>query len=234
MAVIPKEQIAAYQRWQVNSFDTEAEEASTEAAPPSAQSDPQDSEAGELVSGVSLPTAEEIERIHSDAQQEGYNAGYEAGFTEGQQAGLAATEVQIKHLAALLENLRDALQQVDQTMADAVLELALEAARQVVRSAIRVQPELLLPVIREAISNLPLHHGTITLHLNPDDAAFVRTHLGEQLPSSGWHVLEDPAIETGGCYLKAGASEVDATMATRWQRVLESIGTQAPPTTPDA
>jgi len=227
MSVIPKEQIAAYQRWQADSFDEAADEAPEES--PAPVTEPPSDEGGELVSGIGLPTAEDIERIHTEAQQEGYNAGYEAGFAEGQQAGTEAIAAQARQMAALLDNLRGSLQEIDQTVADAVLELALETARQVLRSAIRNQPEALLPVIREAITNLPLHHGTITLHLHPSDASFVRAHLGEQLPGSGWHVLEDPAIDAGGCYLKAGASEVDATMATRWQRVLEAIGTQAPP-----
>lgn len=229
MSVIPKEQIAAYERWQVDRFDEpEAPPASEEAAPPVAESSPHD-DAGELVSGIGLPTAEDIERIHSEAQQEGYNAGYEAGFTEGQQAGLATAQATVEQMAGLLGNLQTALRQMDQTVADAVLELALETARQVVRSSVRSQPELLLPVIREAIACLPLHHGTINLHVHPDDGRFLREHLGDQLAANAWHVIDDPEIEAGGCHLKAGASEVDATLATRWQRVLESIGAPATP-----
>lgn len=229
MSVIPKEQIAAYERWQADRFDEPAE------APPAEpvanevpESGPHD-DAGELVSGIGLPTAEDIERIHTEAQQEGYNAGYEAGFNEGQQAGLASAQATVEQMAGLLGNLQTALREMDQTIADAVLELAMETARQVVRSQVRSQPELLLPLIREAIACLPLHHGTIMLHVHPDDGRFLREQLADQLAANAWHVIDDPAIELGGCYLKAGASEVDATLATRWQRVLESIGAPPPP-----
>jgi len=232
MPVIPKDQIAAYERWQADDFDAPeaaAEEALPTPPPASSSSD----EGGELVTGVSLPTAEEIEGMHRQAQQEGYNAGYEAGFGEGQQAGLAEAQAQVRQMATLLDNLGQALTGIDQNVADALLELALETARQVLRSAIRTQPEALLPVIREAISNLPLHHGAINLHLHPDDVRFVREQLGDQLPANGWHLVDDPEIERGGCHLKAGASEVDATIPTRWQRVLESIGAPETPPPPE-
>ena len=52
-----------------------------------------------------------------------------------------------------------------------------------------------------------------------------RLHLGEQLAHNGWRIIEDGNITAGGCRVEAGASEVDATLETRWRRVLDAIGT---------
>jgi len=82
----------------------------------------------------------------------------------------------------------------------------------------------LLPVIREAISALPIHHAHIALHLNPVDAPHIRNRIGEQFNQTGGQIIEDAEITVGGCLVKAGASEVDATTETRWKRVLEAIG----------
>ncbi len=84
-----------------------------------------------------------------------------------------------------------------------------------------------MPVVREAIASLPLHHGHPALFLTPEDAALVRQHLGEQLNHNGWRILEDSSLHRGGCRIESGASEVDATLETRWRRVLEAIGTTA-------
>jgi hypothetical protein len=41
---------------------------------------------------------------------------------------------------------------------------------------------------------------------------------------AGGTVVEDGAIERGGCKFQTGASEIDATLETRWRRVVASLG----------
>jgi flagellar assembly protein FliH len=41
-----------------------------------------------------------------------------------------------------------------------------------------------LPVVREAVTALHPHHGQPLLFVHPDDAALVRSHLGEQLATT--------------------------------------------------
>ncbi|MBK8523037.1 MAG: flagellar assembly protein FliH [Betaproteobacteria bacterium] len=210
---IPKEKLTAYQRWEVAAFD-EAEAAAasrntaipktTEPAPPAEPAIP-------------LPTAEDIERIHSEAQQAGYTVGYEEGLGEAR--------AQAEKISALVENLGHSLQQLDQDIAEELLAVAVEIAGQVLRQSLKIKPELVLPIVREAVAALPMHHGHPALFMNPADAALVRTHLGEQLAHNGWRILEDSTIEPGGCRIESGASEVDATLQTRWRRVLDAIGT---------
>jgi len=113
---------------------------------------------------------------------------------------------------------------LDQRVAEELLATALEVARQIVRQSLQAQPELLLPVIREAITTLHPHPGHPLLFVHPDDAELVRKHLGEQLAHNNWRIVEDAALTPGGCRVEHGASEVDATLETRWRRVIESIG----------
>ena len=207
---IPKEKLTAYQRWELAAFD-EAEQSARAA------------EAADAPPEIALPTAEEIERIHGEAQEAGYAAGHAAGY----EAGLAEARVEAAQIAALGDNLRQQLQSLDQEIAENILAVAIETARQVLRQSLKLRPELLLPVVREAIASLPLHHGHPALFLTPEDAALVRQHLGEQLNHNGWRILEDSSLHRGGCRIESGASEVDATLETRWRRVLEAIGTTA-------
>lgn len=217
--IIPKEDIYAVERWQATAFDAPA----VAPAAPAVENEA----AGELVPEFKFPTAEDIERIHQEAHQEGYSIGLEAGRQEGLESGKQEAQRHVEHLQALAENFQRALESLDQEVADSILELALEVARQIVRVDLRCQPTAILAVIREAVATLPLHHSGVTLVVNPADAAIVR----EQLPSPAahqpaWHVVEDPAIEAGGCLVRAGHSEVDATLATRWRHVVEAIGVE--------
>jgi flagellar assembly protein FliH len=215
---IPKEKLTAYERWEMAAFD-EGERAAQAAK--SAQSNT--TVTTETEPGLALPTAEEIERIHHEA----HVAGYAAGHAEGYEAGCAAARAEAEQLQALCSNLEMQLQALDQQVAEGLLDVAVEIARQVLRQSLKLKPELLLPVVREAIAALPLHQGHPALFLHQEDAALVRQQLGEQLNHNGWRILEDGSLTRGGCRIESGASEVDATLEARWRRVLEAIGTNA-------
>jgi flagellar assembly protein FliH len=232
---IPKEALPAYTRWQADDFGAPAVPETADAAQAAPTAKTEGAAEGEAAavrvqSGVafSLPTAEDIERMHEDARQSGYQAGYaeglQAGGEEGRQSGLAAAQVYAGNLQSLCRGVEEAAQALDQEMAEAVLACALEVAGQITRGVIRVHPEILLPIIREALAALPLRHGPVTLLVAPTEAALAREHLEGQFAQSGWIIQEDPELAPGGCRLRADNSEIDATLETRWRRVLEAIG----------
>lgn len=216
---IPKEKLSAYERWELAAFE-DGEGGGVVTPAGAAQTMPDPAPAPK----IPLPTAEDIERIHNDAWAEGHATGVEAGRTAGYEEGLAQARAEAERIAALGENLKQSLRQLDQEIGENLLAVAIEIASQVVRQSLRVQPELLLPVVREAIAELPLHHGHPGLYLNPADALLVRTHLGEHLAHNGWRIIEEAGVTNGGCRVESGASEIDATLETRWRRVLEAIG----------
>lgn len=220
--LIPKEKLTAYQRWEVAAFAPEQRAAQLPPEPPPVEPSPPaiEAELPPQEAAVVLPTAEDVERIEDEARAAGYEAGYEAGYAAG---STAAQEVATT-LAALMDNLQQALAEIDQNVADQLLTLAIEIANQVLRQSLRVRPELLLPVVREAVTTLHGHHGQPMLFVSPQDAALVRSHLGEQLSHSNWRIIDDGALSAGGCRVELGAGEVDASLETRWRRVIEAIG----------
>jgi len=227
--IIPKEELANFQRWQAGSFDKKPvapPPAAPAPAPPVEEPMPEAPAAAVVDNPVTLPTVEEIERIHEAAHAAGYAAGLAEGKMAGEQQARESALLEAQYFTALIGNLKLALDQVDQSVADELLSLALEVAAQLTRGTIAAKADVLLPIIREAVATLPLHHGHIVLRLNPGDAAHVRSLLGEEFAQTGTQIVEDSAITPGGCLLEAGASEIDATIETRWKRVLEAIGTE--------
>ena len=221
--VIPKEDLAAYKRWSVDSFDQKLP-ASNQANPsPSEQSAELEAE---LVTTMGLPTVDDIQQINEAARTEGYQAGFEEGRLAGEATLANTIASELERFSTLIGNLQVSLAHMDQTIAEQVLDLAMEVAAQVIRNTITVRNDVLLPVIREAIAALPLHHGHVMLHLNPADAGMVREQIGEQLAQTGTQIINDSGIAPGGCMVKAGTSEIDATLETRWKRVLDAIGSE--------
>ncbi len=178
----------------------------------------------QMASAVMLPTAAEIEQMHEDARQQGYQEGYQEGFSTGQNEGSAEVEEKAARLDALLLGLEQSLRTMDQEIAEKLLATAVELASQMVRQSLKIKPELVLPVVREAIGSLNPGVGQPMLLVHPDDAPLIRKSLSEQLAHGNWRLAEDTSITQGGCRVELGAGEVDATFQTRWKRILESIG----------
>ena len=207
-----KDKLTAYQRWELASFD-EPERVPQRANPAPEAEKPVQPEAQPA---VVLPTAEEIERMFSDAHEQGYASGYEEGMAEAR--------AKVKRLDALLGGLQQSLDELDQKIAEQLLATSIEIANQVIRQTLRIKPEFILPVVREAITILSPHQGHPALFAHPDDASLIRKQLGEQLAHNNWRIIDDSTLTPGGCRLEIGASEVDATLETRWRRVIESLG----------
>ena len=228
MSGFAPEKLTAYQRWEVAAFD-EAEQAAKRAAEAAAQAlADAPAETIETTPQVVLPTADDIERMHIEAHEQGYAAGhsegYAAGLAAGHDEGLAGAQASVAKIDALMASLQKSLDSVDQQVANRLLATAVEIASQMLRQSLRIKPELLLPVVREAVATLYPHGGHPTLFAHPDDAALIRTHLGEQLAHSNWRIIDDASLSAGGCRVEVGASEVDATLETRWRRVIDAIG----------
>jgi flagellar assembly protein FliH len=149
---------------------------------------------------------------------EGYSVGEAAGASEGRQAA--------HQLLSLAANLDKALSGFDQDIADEVLALALEIAKQTLRQTVSIKAETVLAVVRDALAQLPQHQAAI--YLNPDDATLVRKYSGDQLGHAGHHINEDPRLQRGDVVVEANGAQVDATTATRWRRIVESIGGSTP------
>lgn len=166
--------------------------------------------------------AEPDPQLLDEARAEGYALGVADGRRQAtQQAAREAGELQ-KMLAGLGQLRTD----LEAALAEEVLSLSVAMARQIVRQSLKLYPEAIVPVLRDAMQVLPgLNHQTI-LHLHPDDAVLVRPALEQDpvLAQSTWKIVEDGRLERGGCRLETPESEVDATLPVRWARVLAALG----------
>jgi flagellar assembly protein FliH len=180
------------------------------------------------------PPEEELARIREEARAEGHAAGLAAGLESG--------ALEIAALGRLLGRLREVMEEHEQALASDVMGVAVELARQIMRHALQVHPEVVLPVIREAIASLPQGSEHPRLFLHPQDTALVRSVLdANQLTPAPWRIVEDARLERGGCRIETAASELDATLGSRWKAVLASLGRaerwvelEAPPRGPGA
>lgn len=210
--LIAKEQLTAYQRWELPSFNS---------APPAAQS-----------AALAQSSAAELQQIKQLAQQQGYEAGqhygHEAGYATGYEAGYATgaqlAQLEVTSLHELIHTLEDGLTQLDQDVAQTLVDMSISIARKMIAQTMEVKPELILELVREAIAQLPQFNQNPHLILNPADAELVNKFMSDELSHTGWKVFSDVQVQRGGCMVKTAHSLIDATLEARWERVLQSIG----------
>ena len=146
-------------------------------------------------------------------------------------AGVGGACKLVEHTAreqgrTLLQSWAQHLDPQEGEKADDLLALSMEIARQLVRQTVAAKPDVVLAVIREALDQMPLLHAAI--RLNPEDASLARLRAGDQLTHAGHRIHEDPKLKRGDVIIEAGGSHLDASLASRWRRVVEALGQDAP------
>ena len=235
-----KDTQGAFKRWEMNSFGdqrpstlaariaAEDREKATAAAARAPAQAAAAAAAAAAVPQLQLPTAAELEELRESARAEGYAEGLEegraAGHAEALDQGRLDAAAEIESLRAVAASFTTALAEADEAIASDVLDLALHLARSMVRTAFEVRPELIIPIVREAIEYLPVLQQPAVLALNPDDIEIVRAGLGDEIDKGGWRVVADPQIARGGCKVDTASNQIDATSQARWTRLSHSLG----------
>ncbi len=215
--VLPKEQQSAYERWEMASFGEPVP--LTKPAAQAAQA------------ALDVLVEQKVNALRDQAQQEGRQAGYEAGMAEGRAAGLTAGQAEIAKQSAALRQLTQSFGEevasANESMADDLLTLALDLTKAMLKSALAIRPELMLPVVGEAIRYLPSVQQPAILFLHPQDVALVKEHMEDELAKSGWRIAEDMQLTRGGCRIETASNQIDASMQTRWQRIAEALSKES-------
>ena len=215
-ALIPKERLSAYQRWEMASFSDDQRSQSATAAP--------------ATPSMPMLSNEALAQIREEARQEGYAAGFAEGQATGHATGLTEGQrevaAEIARLNEIAQNFAAETAHADEMIAQDMLELSLDLAKAMLKTALAARPELVLPIVSEAIRYLPTVQQP-TLTLNPDDAQLVRKHMGDELAKADWRVSEDPHLERGGCRIDTASNQIDASATSRWQRLANALGKES-------
>lgn len=181
----------------------------------------------------------ELRQLRERARQEAYNeglkagheAGYQAGYDEGlkigREEGLTEYNAQLQAalvpIADLIKEADTAVQGMDAHLSESLLQLSLTVGRQLAGEALAANPEQVLELIRAILHEDPMLTDKPVLLLNPDDLELVKQHLEHEIATVGWKLRADDRLERGGCRLISANGELDATIETRWQRIVHQL-----------
>lgn len=204
---LPKEKQTAYQRWEMASFGDDRPSAASSQTP----------------SPTIAKFAEQIATAREEAKREGHAAGLAAGRAKGLEEGRSQALQEKLRLQQIAETFSAEITGANEVIAESLLDLALDLAKAMLKTALDVKPELIAPVVAEAIHYLPTLQQPALLFLHPEDAVLVRNLMGDELAAAGWRIVEEQ-MSRGGCRVETASNQIDAGTATRWQRLVAALG----------
>jgi flagellar assembly protein FliH len=195
---IPKEKVGAASTWELRSL-------------------------GETAQVSRNPTG-----LWSERERRAFERGREQGVLETTRAAQLVRAGHLERIGQVVANLQAGLDELASRGADALLDLSLEIARQVVRGELSVRRDAALPAVREAIALIVDHAAHPHVHLSPQDYELVRAELEADASHRGCRFVSDPSVPPGGCRIETPQGEIDATLDTRWRRVVATLGADHP------
>jgi len=229
---IPKENLTAYERWELPLLDARGNEV-----------------AREEERDVKPLTAADIEEIRQAAREDGHaegrEAGYQAGFTEGREQGhregheaglaegreqgaeqgLAETrkevDAKLDRLEHLLGELLMPIKRHEDEVETALVNLTTVLARAVVFRELSLDSSHITDVVRRAMASLPSTTENVRIHINPDDYQWVSEVAGKFEAATS--IVEDSSVLRGGCKLETRHSLVDFTVEKRFQKAVQGM-----------
>lgn len=155
---------------------------------------------------------------------QGTNEGKEKGHQEGYKKGIAEAKAEAEQIQKLNNSFAQALLDIENEIGQNIINLAVRIAEQVLHSTIKTHPEKILELI-DNILHLNLDNTTaLQLYVNPQDHELINKYIQNNPDMKLWRTVADASITRGGCKAHTALGDIDATIETRWRRVVSTLG----------
>ncbi|PPK52001.1 flagellar assembly protein FliH [Marinobacter persicus] len=226
----PKEQMTAWERWELPLLDEQGNEVAQEAeVKPMTAGELQEIRQAAQDDGFKEGREEGyksgLEQGRADGREEGFAAGQEEGREQGRQQGVEDTRQQMAATMDRLEHLMGELvlpiKRHEEELETALVNLTTALARSVVYRELTLDSSQIRQVVRQALAALPSTTENLRIHIHPDDLEPVR-EVTERLEVTP-NLIEDDSLLPGGCKVQTRHSLVDYTVEKRFQHAIQNM-----------
>lgn len=181
---------------------------------------------------------EGFEKGYKEGFNKGYLDGYKKGHKEGFEKGEKEAEEKYKKLEEklkkefeekfktveiFLKNVEKEIQALIINLDKEVLDLALNIANKLTLKEIKIDPEISLRIIREAL-NYIVEGTELNIKVNPEEYKFLEENLAKYVPpSQKIKLIPDESISKGGVFIETSLGVIDATFEKRWKKLLDNL-----------
>ena len=227
---IPREELTAYERWELPLLDEQGNEVAVEEeVRPLTAADIEAIREAAKQDGLSEGRESGYREGHEEGRKKGHDEGYQAGLEEGREAGrrqgLDETRSEVNSKLDRLEHLLGELllpvQRHQDELETALVNLTTVLSRAVIFRELSLDSSHIGRLVSRAMDSLPSTADKVRIRLNPADAEWVREVAGRFEAEAS--VLEDESVLQGGCRLETRHSLVDYTVEKRFQKAVQSM-----------
>jgi len=169
--------------------------------------------------GHELGLQQGLNEGHEKGHNKGFEKGYQAGLERAQQEAKELEKKKTNQLYTLIENTAEQLQQLDETLGEALVSLCCALAEHVLQQEVQAQNYDLLPFIQRAVRHMT-DEQPIAVYVHPDDHLTLSKHPEWK---SHWQLFSDPKLSPCDVVIRAPWGLVDAQLHHRWQEIIAAL-----------
>ena len=164
----------------------------------------------------------ERDRLKNEAETTGYEKGHQEGFEKGS----AEVERLIDRMHRILEAVMQRREEILADTESQIVELVILMARKVIKILSENQKNVVMANTLAALKKVKTR-GEVTLRVNLEDVKLTSSHAQEFIEHveniKGITVLEDSAVERGGCIVETDFGAIDARISSQLQELENKI-----------
>ena len=161
-------------------------------------------------------------KTESEAYQKGFDQGHEEGYQKGEAEVSRLVERMHKILEAVMQRREEILQETESQ----IVELVILMTRKVIKILSENQKNIIMANTLAALKKVKTR-GTVTLRVNIEDVKLTSAHADEFIQHvenvQGITVLEDSAVEKGGCIVETDFGAIDARISSQLSELENKI-----------
>lgn len=183
-------------------------------------------QAGEIIEAANNQARDILEDANKHGFEEGYRLGYESGYTEINDK----LSAQVKGIEKLSNAAFEIKQQVIASAEPEILELSVSIAEKIIREKLDLEPQIVLNIIRSAISALK-DKEEVKILINPQLAEIVYGFTDELTQCikgiKSIKVVEDRTVSPDGAIVESPDSRIDARLQTQIEEITRILMREA-------
>ena len=164
----------------------------------------------------------ERDRLHNEAQTNGY----EKGHQEGYEKGVAEVNRLVDRMHRILEAVMQRREEILADTESQIVELVILMARKVIKILSENQKNVVMANTLAALKKVKTR-GEVTLRVNLEEVKLTSEHAQEFIQHvenvKGITVLEDSSVERGGCIVETDFGAIDARISSQLQELENKI-----------
>jgi flagellar assembly protein FliH len=158
----------------------------------------------------------------AEIEKEAYEKGFAEGERAGRETGEKMVEAVLKQYTQTLEELKGLRRNLLTGSEREVVRLSLEVAKKVVKREVCIDEELILALVKVALSRLA-DQSVMTVRVNPKDCQSILHFRESPGHRESWHdgikLVEDPLITRGGCLIETDSGVIDARVEEQFREI---------------